>query len=162
MKDIWILYLRLPWDKKLLWTSLTLSLIPVSLVLMASTSPSPVTNKTAVAVDTHIPRGFVLVPIEVLNYEALDSILGQFGIVDLFSPQKRLVAKNVRLLRAPHNGAHFAILIPEKQTGEVLREGAAFTVIVKPSRTQGGTEFEFPQDKPNFAAKKRTITYGGD
>ncbi|MGZ3721304.1 MAG: hypothetical protein ACXVA9_00155, partial [Bdellovibrionales bacterium] len=97
-------------------------------------------------VDTFIPKGFVLVPIDVQNYEALDSILGKFGVVDLFQsgsmekPQQRLVARNVRILRAPQNPSHFAILVQESEVGGILKNNTPFFVIVKhPEKT--GTEF---------------------
>src|SRR5690349_14215407 len=61
------------------------SLISVSVVGAASLR---ITNSSAVSdidssiagLDTFIPKGFVLVPIDVQNYEALDSILGKYGL----------------------------------------------------------------------------------
>ena len=47
----------------------------------ASARPEPESVEDAA---TYIPDGFVLVPIEVANFESLDSILGKFGVVDLF------------------------------------------------------------------------------
>ncbi len=113
------------------------------------------------AVDTLIPRGHVLVPIEVANYEALDSILGKFGIVDLLQPGSpdagpaKLVARNVRLLRAPQNPSHFAILIREADTDRILRHGGVFNVVIKrPEKV--GTEFVKSPSRP-----RRKIVYDG-
>ncbi len=106
-----------------------------------------------------IPRGFVLVPIEVQNYEALDSILGRFGNVDLFQAggeSQKLVARNVRILRAPQNPSHFAILVTEDKAGEILKSGGVFTVIVKRPENDG-TEFV-----NNEKTKRRKIVYEGD
>jgi hypothetical protein len=118
MKKWWILYLCLPWDKRILWAAAALSLPPIGLSLLAPSAPSTsVARETAAQVDTRIPKGFVLVPIEVRNYEALDSILGPFGIVDLYQGEardgsdQRLIARDVRILRAPKNPSHFAVLI---------------------------------------------------
>ena len=55
-----------------------------------STKASAVTDvhqpEAPEAASTFIPKGFVLVPIEVANYESLDSILGKHGVVDLYVP----------------------------------------------------------------------------
>jgi hypothetical protein len=113
-------------------------------------------------VDTFIPRGFVLVPIEVVNYEALDSILGKFGVVDLLTPgnpdgkDAKLVARNVRVLRAPKNPSHFAVLIRESDTGRILQYGSTFHVLIKRPGDKGGTEFV-----QEGKTRKRKIVYGG-
>ncbi|MGE3684212.1 MAG: hypothetical protein AB7G93_21020 [Bdellovibrionales bacterium] len=169
MKSWWTLYLTLPWDRKLLWTAVLLALIPVlvSFIKERTSVPAPAhEDAAALQVDTHIPRGFVLVPIEVQNYEALDSILGRFGIVDLLQAgfgegqSQRLVARNVRILRAPQNPSHFAVLIQESEAQGLLAHGGAFTVVVK-RPDQAGTEFVKAPGKDR-AQRKRKIVYEGD
>lgn len=97
--------------------------------------------------DTFIPDGFVLVPIEVLNYEALDSVLGQFGIVDLFAAdpdsgsRTRLIASRVRILRAPRNPSHFAVLAPVEKSSQLVRHDGGYFVVVRNPRN-AGTHFE--------------------
>ena len=167
MKVIWQKfkqhYLQLAWERKILWTGAALALFPILAALVLRTDPveAPAHAETrAAAVDTYIPKGFVLVPIDVQNYEALDSILGQLAVVDLFqssnaqNPQSHLVARNVRLMRAPRNPSHFAILVSESEVSRVLAFGSLFTVIVKrPDRV--GTEFVKPPSK-------RPIVYEGE
>lgn len=152
----------LGWDRKVLLSAALLSLIPVCGSLFFSSEPPPSASRARAAqVDTMIPKGFVLVPIEVQNYESLDSILGQFGIVDLLIPAggdgqpNRLVARNVRILRAPQNPTHFAVLIRESEVPQILQQGGLFTVIVKRPE-QGGTEIVKAQAK-----KRRKIVYEG-
>jgi len=144
-------------------TAFALSLVPISVGALWKSGAPPETEKSArrAQVDTYIPKGFVLVPIEVQNYEALDSILGQFGVVDLFqaaspaNPRQHLVARNVRILRAPQNPAHFAILVQESQVAGVLKNSALFTVILKrPEKT--GTEFVKDEGE---VAPRRSIVY---
>jgi len=160
MNKIKELYLKMPWEKKILWTAFGLSIFPITVgAIWRSGAPEPAVRERQAAVDTFIPKGFVLVPIEVQNYEALDSILGQFGVVDLFQaggvekPQQHLVARNVRILRAPQNPSHFAILVQESEVGGVLRSGTPFFVIVKHPE-KSGTEFV----KGEVSAK-RSIVY---
>jgi len=149
MKKLWQLYVKAPWERKILLGAFALALLPILAGLLwqaGSSESAEASNKAAAQVDTYIPKGFVLVPIDVQNFEALDSILGHFGIVDLFQggqpngPKQHLVARNVRILRAPHNPAHFAILVQESQVADILKNSSLFTVIVKrPSAS--GTEF---------------------
>jgi hypothetical protein len=148
VKKLYTLYVKMPWEKKILWTAFGLSLFPISVaaVWRSTTPPAEAGKAVRAQVDTYIPKGFVLVPIEVQNYESLDSILGQFGVVDLFQagtaaqPQQKLVARNVRILRAPQNPSHFAILVQEAEVSGILKNSTPFFVVVKhPDKT--GTEF---------------------
>ncbi len=120
---------------------------------------SPKTDADAViatpeSADTMIPAGFVLVPIEVQNFDSLDSILGQFGIVDLYqSPLKPggkpfRVASRIKILRAPLNPSHFAVLVKEADSPSLLVSTAPFTVIVQRSgisKDKNGTTIEDPE-----------------
>ena len=165
MKKLWGLYVKANWDRKILFTAGALALLPFLFAAVWSCSTPVLEAKPESAqVDTYIPKGFVLVPIEVQNYEALDSILGQFGVVDLFqsaeSPKARqqLVARNVRILRAPQNPAHFAILVQESEVSSVLKAGTPFFVVVKDRSTgKNGTEFVKGEMRP-----KRPIVYEGE
>lgn len=93
-------------------------------------------------VDSYIPRGYVLVPIEVQNREALESVFGEKGIVDLFTTngaRGRKLAKHVRMIRAPLNPTQFAVLVPEDQSADLVRyNGAFFVMLQNPNRK--GTE----------------------
>ncbi len=116
------------------------------------------TAPLASSIDTEIPAGYVLVPIEVVNYEALDSVLGRFGVVDLFAAglgQQRKsyqVASRIRILRAPRNPNHFAVLAPsEEAPGLVRHEGGFFVVVQNPE--SAGTKFE--KRPPSGVAKAR-------
>ncbi|MCB0393980.1 MAG: hypothetical protein KDD25_05445 [Bdellovibrionales bacterium] len=118
------------------------------------------------SVDTFIPNGFVLVPIEIQNSDSLDSILGNFGVVDLYlapltpneKPQK--VASHLKLLRAPLNPKVFAVLAPEDQAPKLVQLDRPFVVMVQnPDKT--GTKFEKVSEKRR-PAKNRMIIYESD
>ncbi|HMN68029.1 MAG TPA: hypothetical protein PKC28_05770 [Bdellovibrionales bacterium] len=139
-------YMKLGFETRILAMTGALALVPTFGYFLLPSSAPPPSPERATDVTTFIPKGFVLVPIEVENYEALDSILGRFGTVDLLRPAREpgaspnLVARNVRLLRAPQNPIHFAVLIAENEVDRMLAEGSLFTVIVKRAQA-GGTEF---------------------
>lgn len=109
------------------------------------------------SVDTYIPVGFVLVPIEVQNYESLDSILGSHGVVDLFLPSPTgkgkgsRVAHKVKIMRAPLNPSQFAVLVRDNESEELVRTESAFFVVVQNSK-QSGTGIVNGDPQP---AKKR-------
>lgn len=107
---------------------------------------------------TYIPVGYVLVPIEVSNFESLDSILGKFGVVDLYEPTTdrnkpaTKVASRVRILRAPLNPSHFAVLASEAESPSLVRHAGPFLVVVQnPNSTasQAGTNIENIQKNEN-------------
>ena len=66
-----------------------------------------------------IPPGHVVVPIEPVNAEALDSVLDSHGLVDLFSSgqksQGQILFSRVILVRAPKNPRQFAVVLDESR-----------------------------------------------
>lgn len=90
-------------------------------------------------IDTLIPAGYVLVPVEISNHDSLHSILGQHGIVDLFLPAKShserpiRIARQIRLLRAPKNPHRFAVLARDQDSSRFVRlDHPLFAVIQNP------------------------------
>jgi hypothetical protein len=119
----------------------------------------PPRAESADGVDILIPEGQSLVPIEVTNYETLDSLLGTYGVVDLFfvDPTKpetgKKIASMVKILRAPKNPSHFAVLVPARLAQHILQYQGPFTVSVQNPKFQTGTLFE------KRASRKSRIVY---
>jgi hypothetical protein len=111
--------------------------------LSGNSSPTPIQEKRTESFDTFIPDGFSLLPIEVANYETLDSLLGPFGVVDLYTaPQtpdekSRRIAYRVKILRAPRNPSHFAVLVPFEMVKNILRFPGPFMVSVQNPKSSG-------------------------
>jgi hypothetical protein len=100
-------------------------------------------NSQYEAPDTIIPKGYVLVPIDLANSEALGAIIDQFAIVDLYTsslPGEKggmRVGQKLRLIRAPLNPKTFAVLVPESEASKVV--GAAGPVVaVLQNKNQNG------------------------
>lgn len=91
----------------------------------------------AVEADTVIPAGFVLVPIELLNFEALSALVGSYAIVDLFAPntdpnqRPRKIGSDLRLLRAPLNPNQFAVLVPENESDLVVSQTTPLIAVIQ-------------------------------
>jgi hypothetical protein len=105
-------------------------------LLVENSSPKttePAEVPPAESVDTFIPSGFVLVPIEVQNLASLDSIVGQYGVVDLYTEnEKNPLASGLKLIRSPRDPSQFAVMVPEISSREVVKySNKPFMVIVQ-------------------------------
>jgi len=103
-------------------------------------------NTPNFSIDTFIPEGESLVPIQVSNYESLDQVIGQFGVVDLLSTplhpgeKAKRVAFAVKLIRAPKSPRHFSVLIPAEKAHKLAGYHGQFTVVVRNPKLIG-TQF---------------------
>ena len=161
-KDIFSKKIIPPEDKQL--PLFFLSFFIVGLIaflyhLQGSSAPTAAKEVFANA-DTYIPKGYTLIPIEVSNYESLDSIIGQFGVVDLFTTplnpedKARRIAYSVKILRAPQNPSHFAILTPQAEASKIASHNGAFIVTVKNPKEDG---IQFVKEKP--VERRRQVYY---
>lgn len=133
-------------NRTLLWVAAIV--VAGALAFIFDQKPEPATNpnlepETVEDAATFIPEGYVLVPIEVANSESLDSILGKFGVVDLFvapldgQGRPRKVAERVKILRAPLNPRNFAVLAPEKDSQQLVGLAVPLTVVVQNPKSSG-------------------------
>lgn len=107
--------------------------------------------------DTYIPKGFVLVPIELENFDSVSALIDQFGVIDLYAgaPQATgsvKIASRVKMLRAPLNPQLFAVLVPEKDSTAIMKRQGPFWAVVQnrdsyaeptETRTQHNVQIEY-------------------
>lgn len=99
-------------------------------------------------IDKDIPDGFALVPIDIINYESLDSLVGPLSVVDIFSVpiEKSELPKRVaylaKLVRSPKNPSHFNILIKADRVPQLYKIPGPYRVVVRNPNFQAGTKFE--------------------
>lgn len=105
--------------------------------------------------DTLIPKDKTLLPIEIENSEALDSLFGNQGVVDLYVRQSpgsrklRLIAKNVKLMRAPKNPKVFAVLCDRSMPSQIFSGSQSFFVsLLNPNNS--GTKLVTTKRKSNL------------
>lgn len=109
------------------------------------------------SLSTFIPDGFSLVPIEILNSNGMDSILGRYGTADLFKEgHKNPFMRNVRLVRGIEEDGPWAALVPSDFATILLEAGGKFFVAVK------GQSSESTQVEARAITPRRTIIYEGD
>lgn len=94
--------------------------------------------------DTYIPRGFVLVPLEIANSDSLNALIGDLGgVVDLYlatnSGQKNglKVGSKLKLLRAPLNPNQYAVLVRESEGSRILSYTGPFVAVIQNPVEQG-------------------------
>lgn len=91
----------------------------------------------APSVDTKIPRGLTLIPIELTNAESISSLIGDMGgVVDLYhTPTESKkggfrVGTKLKLARAPLNPQQYAVLIPEKDALRFMSFSGPFMAVI--------------------------------
>jgi hypothetical protein len=113
------------------------------LIALTSVGQKIETQAAPESADTVIPAGFVLVPIQLENQESVSSLMGEYGIVNLFlsarvtGHSKIKVGQHLRLLRAPLNPDQYAVLVPEDEAGKILEaQGPFFAVLQNPNENK--------------------------
>lgn len=87
--------------------------------------------------DTYIPKGFVLVPVQIANFESLDSMIGNFAVVSVYrqGPTGELLGTAIKLIRSPINPSTMAVLVPERLGPKFARLDTPVFVIVQNPNT---------------------------
>ncbi len=134
-----------PLSKYLLIGLLAMALLSILISSVDSkpTNEDSLSEKTVQTADTFIPAGFVLVPIDLVNYEPVSGLIGDFALVDLFTAKGSLqkggekIGSRLKMIRAPLNPQQFAVLVPEDETHKILQaEGPFFATVLNPNSNQ--------------------------
>lgn len=92
-------------------------------------------------VDTLIPNGYALVPIELENISVIASLIESYGVVDIYlgksnSRNSKKIFQKVKILRAPNNPHAYSLLLPDHLSSVLMQyEGPFFAVIQNKSET---------------------------
>lgn len=118
------------------------------LLIQLLSAPSPENKDLDMAsevfdVDTVIPAGHLLIPIQLSNAESLSSLTGSYSLVDLYASSEKgrkgfKVASSLKLLRAPLNPEQFAVLVREEDSAKIVtQEGPFFVALKNPKENPG-------------------------
>ncbi len=130
-----------------------LILIIVSVVSAYTRENKEIPIDHPVEVDTIIPKGYVLVPLELENKDAISSVIQSFGVIDLFTGnpdggKSKKIASRIKLIRAPYNPNLFAALVKENLSERIMKEsGPYFAVIQNKTELEGENEIEVLKPK---------------
>ena len=119
-------------------------------VMSATAQPPPLHDAETIELSTFIPKNYTLIPIELKNSEQLEGVLGSHGIVDLFQSvhsgsSSLLIAKRLRIIRAPLNPHAFAVLVRDEEAHRILSRSGPFVASLRSSDQQPEHAFAGPQ-----------------
>ncbi len=153
--------------KKPIWILVTLALMGVMLTIFQQKDIEPPkrSQEESASLDTFIPAGFVLVTLQLINSDSIESMIGSYCLVDLYpgsnEPDFQLekmakpIAKRLRLIRAPNNPSLFGVLVPEEDPVVIQKlAGPVFAVI------QGPNAKALPAPVRVTPKRYRSIKYG--
>ncbi len=106
-----------------------------------------------VQLDELIPEGLVLLPLDLVNREALSSIMGSAAVIDLFTvnsqtlnPSKK-IASRVKIIRTPRNPDQFALLVKEHETIQILNQTGPYFAVIQNKSRKGSRLAPTPQSR---------------
>ena len=121
-----------------------------------------------VLADTFIPKGYVLVPIELRNMATIKSLIGAYGLVDLYAESEQksnsLVVSKVKIVRAPLNSELYAVLVTDSQASEIIKSPQGFWAAVQNRHNYLDTkkQSETRQKQPQRTQSVEIEYYEGD
>lgn len=130
------------WIKKIEIQLVILTVLGLGLLALLSHSPAKDTQASTQeepfqGVDTYIPSGHVLIPIEIANAESLGSLIGSSAVVDLYTMRSedmrrgKKIASRIKLVRAPLNPQLFAVLVRENESSFIMNQNGPFWVTLQ-------------------------------
>lgn len=127
--------MKISHQNKLLIVSFTVFIV-FSLIYSWTKPKEIVQENEKLYADTFIPKGFVLIPIELANFDSVSALIDQFGVIDLYagSPQNSgsvKIASRIKMLRAPQNSQLFAVLVPESESTSIMKNAGPFWAVVQ-------------------------------
>lgn len=131
-------------DEKIRFSLMLFVLAILTYLVSKADSPEPqVQNEEIVQLDALIPEGFVLLPLDLVNREAISSIVGSTAVIDLFTvnaqtlnPSKK-IATRIKIIRTPRNPDQFALLVQENETPQILNYTGPYFAVIQNKATQG-------------------------
>ncbi len=130
-------------NKTTIYLWLILIMISLAITILQKTKKKDlISNERLQNIDTYIPKGFVLLPIELNNSSSLEGLLSEKGVVDLytsdpFQKSARRVAVAVKIIRSPQNSAYFAVLVPEQEASLLIQRFQSFYAVIQNPLKQG-------------------------
>jgi hypothetical protein len=116
-----------------------------------STPASPETEVPSI--DTYIPKGHVLVPLELTNLESMKSFVGDRGVVDLYlsndGKKGAKIGSRVKIIRAPLNPDLYAALVSDSAGNTLLGYSGPFVAVVQ-NKNEAPGELTAEKQAPKY------------
>lgn len=126
--------IKINFQNKILLISFLIFVILYLIISMKNKSSSTESEKKPLYADTLIPKGYVLIPIELANKDAVAGLINQYAIVDLYTGTEGssiLLARRVKLIQAPLNPNQYAVMVPENFSHNIMKYKESLWAIVQ-------------------------------
>lgn len=91
-------------------------------------------------IDTIIPAGYVLIPIKLLNAEAISAVIGNHGVADIYATiqgqRTKLLFARAKIIKSPIEEGAFSILVKETKAHLLSNSENPFFAAVQNPRTR--------------------------
>ena len=146
-------------NKWLLIAFIGFGILAALMSLRNSTPPPTSLGPAPDSVDTMIPKGYVLVPLELENIEQIGSLIGNSGVVDLYtssleSKKRKLIASRVKVIQAPFNPQVYAALIPESEGAIIQNYLGPFRAVVQNPKQDGSSIHREIKNHPSIVYQR--------
>lgn len=151
-----------------IWIVTSLLLIGLALLITQNKDQTPRdtgTKEFEPSIDTFVPAGFVLVTLQLVNGESVDSMIGDYSQVDLYPvnqdptdpAQKKAqpLATHLRLIRSPNNPSLFGVLVPEDERSMIQQLAQPVFAVIQNPKSKKNIE-----QVPTHKGRTRIIKYG--
>jgi len=117
-------------------------------VILSSSSLRASSKEVPLSLDQMVPKGFVLVPLEITNGEDLFAFIGAFGVVDLYLdstgqglPEKQ-IASQIKIFPPQAEEGLWTALIPENEVLHLFEYASGFYAVIQNPIKQGATIYK--------------------
>lgn len=135
------------WHFVIILALIFLSLLSKFLPLMFNKTPSNL------SLDHLIPKGFVLIPIEISNHKDIMNIIGAYGVVDLYAYSKETglpeiqTASVLKIIPPETEEGDFIALVPEKEAIHLFNYSEPFYAVIQNPNKRGAKIYKKKKKK---------------
>lgn len=148
-------------DKIKIIAGLLLSFTVSSLIYLfqPNQKETSIPKETEMNLSVMIPKGHVIYPFEAANFENVEPLLEAYNMVQVYDPQKgTLIAKNIKVLRAPKDPSHLAFIIPVEIANKLAPFGLEFKIALQKEVNKPPV---WVLNKNSLKKSKHLVTFGG-
>lgn len=101
-------------------------------------------------IDTIIPNGYVLIPVKLLNSDAISSVIGTHGVADIYDTYEgkrtKLLFSKAKIIKSPIDDSTFSVLVKETKAHLLSNTDNPFFAAVQNPKARA---IDLPQQTSN-------------
>lgn len=124
-------------NEKFILSGIFVALGLITFVISLESDKAEIIQTIQPELDELIPAGHVLLPIDLVNREALAAIMGTTAVVDLLTvspttmnPQTK-IASRVKIIRSPKSPDFFALLVEESASSQIMNKPGPYFALIQ-------------------------------